>query len=79
MSYDSFRGIGWPTPATRAYKTVVNVSFAKYYYAQDLTKRDILMNAATRELFHEGGGRVYKRVSGSPDVLLKLSLNKFKR
>ena len=77
MSYGPFQGIGWPTPATKAYKSVVNVSFTKFYFAQDTSKRDILLNAVTHELFHEGGGRVYKRVSGNPDILMKQSRREF--
>ena len=58
---------------------VVSVIFSKYYWEQESSTRQVLLDAVARELYHEFGGRVYKRVSSHRDMLSKQSIDKFKR
>lgn len=68
----------FPTPAMCLYRAVVSVPFIRWYFTQEPDRRDILLKAVSRELYHEGGGRIYKRFSRDGSILEKLNLKQFK-
>ena len=70
-------GIPWPTPATRAYESVVSLSFSRFYWNQDPPERKILLKSVSQELFHEGGGRIYTRFNENNEVLVKQTVSEF--
>ena len=74
---DKFKHVPYPTPAMIVYNKVLSVAFARFYWAQEPSRRKVLSMAVTRELYHEGGGRVYKRLRGKKDVLVKLNFDEF--
>ena len=78
MDTDTFRSNQWPTPAMRTYETIVSNAFVHFYFSQDPSRREVLLNAVSREFHHEGGGRIYKRLSSNGDILVKQSLDEFK-
>ena len=72
-----FLSNAWPTPAIRTYHRVVSIPFAKFFWCQNELIRKRLLRAVSRELYHEGGGRVYKRLTGKTDMLVKQTLREF--
>ena len=79
MNTELFQRNSWPTPATRTYEAIVSRDFAQYYWLQDSPKREIMVNSVARELHHEGGGRIYTRLSSNGDILVRQSVDEFKR
>ena len=74
-----FAGNGWPTPAMLVYEKVVSISFSHFYWLQNSDKRQVLLEAVSRELYTEGGGKIYKRHSQDTRSLIKLDLEEFQR
>ena len=79
MNTDVFQRNTWPTPAMRTYESVVSREFAQYYWKQDDMNRQIMLNSVTRELHHECGQRIYKRMSSNIEILHRQSVEEFKR
>ena len=78
MNTEHFENSQWPTPAMRTYEAVVSIPFIRFYFDQDSDKRQVLLDAVSRELYHEGGGRIYKRFSSNGEILIKQNLDEFK-
>ena len=78
MNTEYFENSQWPTPAMKTYEAVVSIPFIRYYFNQDYNNRKVLLEAVSRELYHEGGGRIYKRFSSNGEILIKQNLDEFK-
>ena len=79
MSADQFRRNTWPTPTMRLYETIISCDFTQYYWRQDTTKREIMVNSVAREIHYESGGKIYKRLSNNADMLHKQTVEEFKQ
>ena len=77
MNQDPYKSNHWPTPASKTYHAVISVPFIRWFFSQEPDKRNILLKAVTRELYHEGGGRIYKRFSPNTEILIKQGLLEF--
>lgn len=77
MNNDPYKRNHWPTPAMKAYQTIISVPFIRWLWTQEPDKRDIVLKAVSRELFHESGGRIYKRFMYNGEMLIKQDLKEF--
>ena len=79
MNTDQFRSNTWPTPAMRLYESIISCDFTQYYWRQDTTKREIMINSVAREIHHECDGKIYKRLPNNADILHKQTVDEFKQ
>ena len=79
MSSDRLSGNSWPTPATTTYQRVVSKALTDFFWRQGDSKRRTLLNSVTRELYCECGGRVYRRMRNSGDILVRQTLQEFEK
>ena len=79
MNTEALMRNSWPTPAMKTYKRVVSIEFSSFFWKQDSITKKMLLMSISRELFHEGGGRIYKRASNASDILVKQSVEYFQQ
>ena len=79
MNSEPFQRNTWPTPAMRTYESIVSREFAQYYWKEGHTNREIMVNSVSRELHHECGRRIYKRLSSNVEILHRQSVDDFKQ
>ena len=77
FNLDKFKNNRWPTPAHLTYEAIVSKSFASFYWCQDGSRRNILLNAISKELSHEGRNRIYRRIEGQEFFIQCLSIDEF--
>ena len=77
MNNEPFSRNNWPTPAMRLYRTVVSIPFIRFVFSQEPARRDVLIKSVCRELYHEGGGRIYTRHPSIADILIKQDYSQF--
>ena len=79
MDTDQFQSNSWPTPAMRNYESIISCDFTQYYWRQDTTRREVMLNSAAREMHHECDGNIYKWLPTNADYLHKQTVEEFKQ